>query len=93
MRFFLYRLTRLVFDAAELILLIRVVISWLPVNRDHRLVILLYRITEPVLMPIRTIIRRSSAGGRLFFDFSPLIAFILLAILRNIVLRLMLRFM
>ncbi|HEY8348607.1 MAG TPA: YggT family protein [Clostridia bacterium] len=86
MRIFLYRLARLLFDAAELILLIRVVISWLPVDRDHKLVILLYRITEPVLMPIRSMIRRSSFGQRLFFDFSPLIAFILLAILRNIVL-------
>ncbi|HOQ06764.1 MAG TPA: YggT family protein [Clostridiales bacterium] len=92
MRFFLYRLASLFFDAAELILLIRVVISWLPVNRDHRLVILLYRITEPILMPIRSMIRRSSVGNRLFFDFSPLIAFILLAILRNIVLRIILRF-
>jgi YggT family protein len=90
MNIVLYRLVRFLFDAAELILLIRVVISWLPVNRDHRLVVLLYQITEPVLAPIRSIIRRSAAGQRMIFDFSPLIAFILLAIIRNIVLRIIL---
>ncbi len=86
MRIFLYRLTRLLFDAAELVLLIRVVVSWLPVNRDNKLIILLYKVTEPVLAPIRSMIRRSSVGHRLIFDFSPLIAFLLLAILRRIVL-------
>ena len=36
---------------------------------------------------------QSRLPGAAVFDFSPLIAFILLAILRNIVLRIMLRFM
>lgn len=85
MNFFLYRLIKLLFDAAELILLLRVVISWLPVNRDSRLVMLLNRITEPVLAPIRSAIRRSSAGQAMYLDFSPVVVFILLAVLRRIV--------
>ena len=62
MRFTLYRLTALVIDAAQLILIVRAVVSFLPVNRDNRLVILLYRITEPILSPIRMMIRRVFAG-------------------------------
>ncbi len=86
MNLLLYRLVRLLFSAAELILLIRVVISWLPVSRDHKLVVLLFQITEPVLAPIRSLIRRSAIGQGLIFDISPLIAFILLAIIRSIIL-------
>jgi YggT family protein len=90
MRFTIYRLTALVFDAAQLILIVRAVVSFLPVNRDNRLVILLYRITEPILSPIRMMIRRVFAGHWLYLDLSPLIALLLLAILKNIVLMIIL---
>ena len=69
MQIWLYRLTRLAFDVAELILLARVVISWLPVDRDNRLVVLLHRVTEPILSPIRSMIRRSSFGHQRFLTY------------------------
>jgi len=85
MYFILYKLINLLFDAAELILLLRVVISWLPVNSDNRFVILLYQITEPVLAPVRSAIRRTAAGQNMFLDFSPVVVFILLAVLKRII--------
>jgi YggT family protein len=82
----MYRLVGLIFSLAELILLVRIVISWLPVNRDNQIVELLYKVTEPVLSPIRDLIRRI-AGQALPIDFSPIVALLLLAILRYIILR------
>ncbi len=83
----MYRLVRLIFNIAELILLIRAFISWLPVNRDNRFIDLLYKVTEPVLAPVRNLISRI-AGKPLPVDFSPIIVLLLLAILREIIFRL-----
>ena len=48
---------------------IRVIISWVkPGGSDHPLILLVYRITEPVLAPVRSLL--PSLGG---IDFSPVI--------------------
>ncbi len=48
---------------------IRVSISWVkPGGSDHPLILLVYRITEPVLAPVRSLL--PSIGG---IDFSPVI--------------------
>lgn len=80
----MYKLVGLIFSIAELILLVRIFVSWLPVNRDNKLVDLLYKITEPVLSPIRSGLNRLFNGN--MFDFSGIIALLILAILRYIVL-------
>ncbi len=74
-------------QAYEFLIFIRVLLSWVNVNPyqptiDHPLVDLLYRITDPVLRPLRRII--PSLGG---LDLSPVVALILLEILRQIVFR------
>jgi YggT family protein len=90
MNIFLYRFVGFVFSAFELLILVRAFISWIPVPREHRLVRLLFQITEPILAPIRSIIQRSSFGHNIMIDISPIIALILLSIIRNIILRLIL---
>lgn len=70
----------------EFALIARVLISWLPVSRDNKAVDLLYTITEPVLSPIRNMLSKSSFINNSMFsmmDFSPLVAFILIGILRR----------
>lgn len=74
----------------EYAILARVIISWIPVSRDNPLIRLLYQITEPVLAPIRGIIQRSAIGRNMFIDFSPLLAFLLLGLLRNMLIRFLL---
>ncbi len=66
-------------------ILIRVIVSWLPVPKDNQFIRILYQITDPVLMPVRNIIERTSWGRNMMFDFSPLIAFLIIALLINIV--------
>jgi YggT family protein len=87
------------FQIYEFLILIRVLLSWLPglpgrtgninPNRpaiDHPLIRILNQITEPVLAPLRRLI--PPIGGAI--DISPVIALILLEILRTVLVRLLL---
>lgn len=45
-------------------------------------------VTEPILYPIRAIINKSPFGGAgMFIDFSPIIAFILINAVSNLLIR------
>lgn len=82
-----YKAISMVLFIYEWILVARVLMSWLPVSRDNKLVDLLYAITEPVLSPIRNMISKSSFFNNSMlsmFDFSPIIAFLLIGVIRNI---------
>jgi YggT family protein len=75
-----------VFMVMEFAILIRVFISWIPIPKENRLIGLLYQVTEPILAPIRGIIERSSFGKNMMFDFSPIVAFLIIGLIRNIIL-------
>lgn len=64
-----------------MILLARVIASWLPIDPDNTVVRLLDQLTEPVLAPIRSVL--PSFGG---IDFSPLVALLLLSLLQRVLL-------
>ena len=89
MNLVIYKAIGIVFSVIELAILIRAFLSWLPVPKEHRLIDLLYQITEPILAPIRSLVERSSFGKNMMFDFSPIIALVLISFLRNIVLSLL----
>jgi YggT family protein len=75
-----------VFVVMELAILVRVFISWIPVPKNNRLIGLLYQVTEPILAPIRSIIEKSSISKNMMFDFSPIVAFLIIGLIRNIIL-------
>lgn len=89
MTILILRAVNLIFEIMNYAILGRVLISWIPVPRDNQLIRLLYQITEPILGPIRELIYRSPIGKNMMIDFSPIIAFILLEILRNIIMGLL----
>ena len=67
------------------LLLIRVLLSWMPLLRSGSIGAFVYAFTEPVLAPVRMFIERSPLGGPgLMFDFSPIIAFFLLRLIRQL---------
>lgn len=68
----------------ELILLVRVLMSWFQPDPYNPIVRLLYNLTEPVLKPIRDMLPRTG-----MMDLSPLVAFLLLFALRSIIIRLL----
>lgn len=75
----------LVFWIYEILILIRVLLSWFNVNPNGQLVQILYRVTDPLLQPLRRLI--PPIGGTL--DLSPAVALLLLWVAESIVLRLL----
>jgi YggT family protein len=72
----------------EFALIARVLLSWLPISKNNKLVDLLYMITEPILAPIRSMLRRSSLLNNSMLsmiDFSPIVAFLLCGLVRNLI--------
>ena len=68
---------RILCDVLSIIILLRVVVSWYSPRPTNILVIILHRLTEPILAPLRRIIPRVGP-----LDFSPLVAVILLQVIR-----------
>lgn len=77
-------LVNTVFTFYGYLLLARIVLSWIRVNYYNPWVRLLVRITDPFLEPFRAII--PPLGG---IDFSPIIAFFVLNLLRSLIVRLL----
>jgi YggT family protein len=69
----------LFFYLLSLAILARVLLSWVRVNPYHPAVEFLYRITEPILAPLRRVI--PPVG---MVDISPIIAMLLLQIIQQV---------
>ncbi len=74
--FFLFRLY-------EIIILARVIISWVQVDHYHPVVVWIYRLTEPVLSPIRAIIPFERIG----IDLSPLVVLLLMGVVKQLLMQ------
>jgi YggT family protein len=64
----------------EIALLVRIVISWVPHNPYNQAIRFLYKITDPVLNPVRKLIPPIKG-----IDFSPIIVFIGLGVVKRMV--------
>ncbi len=78
--FWLYTFVNVLFTLLELAILARVLLSWFRVDPYHPVVAFLYQITEPILSPLRDVI--PSLG---MIDISPIVALILIDIIRQII--------
>jgi YggT family protein len=68
------------------VLFIRVLLSWLRFS-ENAFTNLIFALTEPILGPIRNVIRKSPLGGPdMMIDLSPIAAFILIGFARGILL-------
>lgn len=79
---FLGSFVDILFNVLWLAILARVLVSWLPNLPRNQLVVFIFDITEPILAPLRRWI--PPLGGMI--DLSPMIAMLLLWVLRQIVL-------
>ena len=69
----------------DIIILARVVISWIRMSSDNPLFRFVYAVTEPLLGPVRRVVFKSPLGGSgMVLDFSPLIAMFLITIFQNV---------
>ena len=67
---------RILFDLLSILILLRVVVSWYSPRPTNKLVVILHRVTEPLLAPLRRIIPRVG-----MLDFTPLVAIILIQLI------------
>jgi len=70
---------RIVCEVLTIAIILRAILSWFSLSPTNRLVIILNRFTEPILAPLRRIIPRAG-----MFDFTPLVAIILLQLIANL---------
>lgn len=62
----------------EMVLIVRIVLTWVPHNVYHPAAQFLYKITDPVLIPVRKVVPPIMG-----MDFSPIIVFIGLGFLKR----------
>jgi YggT family protein len=86
MQSIVYLLARLI-DIYTIVIIIRAIISWVQPNPYNPIIQLLYRVTEPVLYPIRRMLFRYKGMRDTGIDFSPFIAIILLYVLKSVLFR------
>lgn len=80
----LYRLlVSWTFGVLKVALLVRVVSSWLPVSPYSKWISWSFKLTEPILAPLRRIVPTLGA-----FDITPIIAYFLLGLIQSFLLRL-----
>ena len=74
----------LLFRIIDSLILIRVILSFFPTLQSSRISYFIYQMTEPVLAPCRAILDKLGLGMGMF-DFSPILALLLLNILQRLI--------
>ena len=67
---------RILCEVLTIAIILRAILSWVSPNPTNMLVVILSRVTEPLLAPLRRIIPRAG-----MMDFTPLVAVILLQLI------------
>ncbi len=67
----------------ELLVVIRCILSWIP-GFQNAFTELIYKITDPFLTPVRNLIMRLSGGSMLPVDFSPIVLYVILELVRRL---------
>jgi YggT family protein len=82
----LIRLLDVVFQVLTLLIVVRVILSWVPgLGSDHPAARVVYRLTSPIIDPIRRLM--PPAGG---LDLSPMIAVLLLWLVQRVLVEVLL---
>jgi len=76
----LHFLINTLFNALNLLLFVRVILSWVPNLPYHPIVESIYKVTDPLLKPFQNLFPANKLG----IDFSPILAFMTLSLIRKI---------
>ncbi|WP_250278921.1 YggT family protein [[Clostridium] colinum] len=91
MNILIYKSFELLIRFIDFIILIRVILSWIPLDRNNPIVKLVYALSEPLLYPIREMLRKSPLGDGMMLDFSPIILILLLQVIQSILFNILIR--
>jgi YggT family protein len=73
-------LISLIFNMLYIILVVRIIMSWVDADPYNQIVQAVYKITDPMLEPFRRL--PLQLGG---IDFSPILLFLLLSVANNVI--------
>jgi YggT family protein len=73
---FLYSFLQILLNVLWLAILVRVILSWFPVDPSNPIIRIIWEITEPILAPFRRVIPKIG-----MFDLSPIAAFLVISFL------------
>ena len=79
--FSIFQILNIAFEILKIIIIVRIILSWIPHNRYHPIINFIYAISEPILKPFRNMINPIQG-----IDVSPIIVFIILSLLKNLLL-------
>jgi YggT family protein len=82
----LVRLLLFALNILQILIIIHVILSWIRPRRHHPAMGLLDSIVSPILYPIRNVLRPYMRNMPI--DFSPLVAILLLEVVRSLLIRL-----
>ena len=71
----------------ELLFIVRAILSWFPTVDLGGIMDFIYSVTEPVLAPIRSVLHSIPFFRNFPLDFSVLIAFLLIDVIRTLILK------
>ncbi len=71
-------LVSLIFNVVYFVLVVRIILSWVNPDPYNEIVQTVYKVSDPILLPFRRL--PLQFGG---VDFSPIVAFLALSVLRN----------
>ena len=74
-----FDIIRILCNLLTVAIIIRAILSWFSPRPTNLLSVIFYRITEPVLAPLRRIIPRTG-----MVDFTPMVAIILLQVIASL---------
>lgn len=74
------QIVNLLFAVIELAMLVRAIVSWIP-DADGAWLDLVYMITEPIIVPVRSLFEKIPLFRNSPIDFSFMIAYLLIIIL------------
>ena len=66
----------------QLLMLVRAVISWFPVDEESPAANFVYVMTEPIILPVRMVVERSETVRSMPIDISFFIALLLLSVVQ-----------
>lgn len=69
----------------EICMLIRAILSWLPIKDDNPFLLFIMMVTEPIVMPIRALFAKLGWFQDIPIDASFFVAYLLLAVVSAIV--------
>ena len=67
----------------ELVIIARVIISWIPVDPYNQVVRFIHDVTEPILAPVRRLLQRQMPNVP--YDLSPMVVLVLAWVLQTII--------